>query len=109
MITNLVPDEHLEFHPTPEHYVRTKTRFFSMLRPGAPLVLNADDATVREVTRDLERPLVAVSLEGSEDAHVHIEGLAMHGGGSRFTLRASGHGGPMARPRTSSGRALRRS
>jgi UDP-N-acetylmuramoyl-L-alanyl-D-glutamate--2,6-diaminopimelate ligase len=89
IITNLVPDEHLEFHPTPEHYVQTKTRFFGMLRPGAPLVHNADDATVRGVTCDLDRPLVGVSLEGSAEADVRVEELAMHGGGSRFTLRVA--------------------
>ena len=38
LLTNIVPYEHLEFHPTPEHYVRTKTRFFGMLRAGAPRV-----------------------------------------------------------------------
>ena len=35
-----VPDEHLDFHGTAEHYLRTKARFFDMLEPGAPLVVN---------------------------------------------------------------------
>ena len=86
IITNLVPDEHLEFHPTPEHYVRTKTRFFDMLRPGAPLVLNADDATVRRVTDGLRRPLVSVSVSGG-DADVRVTDFTMTGEGSRFIMR----------------------
>ena len=46
-LTNLVPDEHLDFHGTAAHYLRTKARFFDMLEEGAPLVVNHDDDRVR--------------------------------------------------------------
>jgi UDP-N-acetylmuramoyl-L-alanyl-D-glutamate--2,6-diaminopimelate ligase len=86
VITNLIANEHLEFHPTPEHYVRTKTRFFGMLRAGAPLVLNADDATVRAVTGALHRPLVGVTAAWRRDAAVAVDGLHMEPKGSAFSL-----------------------
>ena len=86
VITNLVPDEHLEFHPTPEHYVRTKTRFFGMLADGAPLILNADDAAVRTVTASLRRPLLRVSANGAADAHALVQGITLGADGARFEL-----------------------
>lgn len=86
LITNLIPNEHLEFHPTPEHYVRTKTRFFGMLRPGAPLVLNADDPVVRDVTSALHRPLVGVTATWRRDASVAVDGVRMGPEGSAFAL-----------------------
>jgi UDP-N-acetylmuramoyl-L-alanyl-D-glutamate--2,6-diaminopimelate ligase len=86
VITNLVPDEHLEFHPTPEHYVRTKTRFFGMLAEGAPLILNADDAAVRTVTASLRRPLVRVSAAAAAGAQAHVRGIALGAEGTRFDL-----------------------
>ena len=86
-LTNIVPDEHLEFHPTPEHYIRTKMQFFDMLAPGAPLVVNVDDEVARRVTRDLTRPVIDVSADGANGAHVTAVLEGMDGDGSRFTLR----------------------
>lgn len=86
IITNLVPDEHLEFHPTPEHYVRTKTRFFDMLAEGAPLILNADDETVRTVTASLRRPMVRLSASEATDADVRARGITLGPDGTQFEL-----------------------
>ncbi len=87
IMTNLVPDEHLEFHPTPEHYIRTKARFFDMLLPGAPLVYNGDDATVRNVVRPLVRPLISVAAanEVSPDAEIVVERVEIRF--SAFSIR----------------------
>jgi len=99
VLTNLVPDEHLEYHPSPEHYLRTKARFFQHLSPGAPVVFNADDPRVREMVRaataDVARPVVGVSLRATaaatsaEDvvATVGVEALRTDAGGSSFSLR----------------------
>jgi UDP-N-acetylmuramoyl-L-alanyl-D-glutamate--2,6-diaminopimelate ligase len=87
VLTNIVPYEHLEFHPTPEHYVQTKTRFFDMLVDDAPLVVNVDDRTAREVTRQLTRPVVGVTLRGHESAWVSAERIRMTATGSEFALR----------------------
>jgi UDP-N-acetylmuramoyl-L-alanyl-D-glutamate--2,6-diaminopimelate ligase len=87
LLTNIVPYEHLEFHPTPEHYVRTKTRFFHMLKDGAPLVVNDDDPTAREVTTGLDRPVIGVSLRARDTAAVHVERVRMGAEGSTFALQ----------------------
>ncbi|HUF31318.1 MAG TPA: Mur ligase family protein [Gemmatimonadaceae bacterium] len=86
ILTNLVDDEHLEFHPTPEHYIRTKTRFFAMLAEGAPLVLNSDDATVRSVTAGLRRPLIRVGTLGAGEVDVAVQAITLGASGSRFEL-----------------------
>lgn len=90
VFTNLVPDEHLDFHRTPEDYVRTKARFFDMLEDGAPLVLNADDPRVRAravlALKRRQRPVIGVSAEGAEDASVRVAGLRSDAAGSAFAL-----------------------
>jgi len=90
VFTNLVPDEHLDFHRTPEAYVRTKSRFFDMLEDGAPLVVNADDERVRArvvlALKRRQRPVVGVSSEGAEGASVRVTGLRRDAAGSAFAL-----------------------
>ncbi len=87
VFVNLVPDEHLEFHPTPEHYVQTKLRFLDLLRPGAPLVFNADDRRVRAaVEARFAGPLVGVANSADVVAPVRVRDVRQHGGGSDFTL-----------------------
>ena len=89
-LTNLVPDEHLDFHGTPEHYLRTKARFFDMLQPGAPLVINRDDTHVRRLVAEAgltrHRPVITVSAEGEPDADVAVSGLRSDATGSVFAL-----------------------
>lgn len=89
-ITNLVPDEHLEFHPDPMDYLRTKAKFFDHLEDGAPIVANADDALVRDMVQAavLRRahPVVWVSTDERADAAVQVHGLSWDASGSRFTL-----------------------
>ena len=91
VFTNLVPDEHLDFHPTPNDYMRTEARFFDMLEDGAPLVLNADDERVRARTvlalKRRQRPVVGVSTEGAGTASVRVTGLRSDASGSAFALQ----------------------
>lgn len=87
IFTNLVPDEHLEFHPTPEHYVRTKLRFFDMLRPGAPLVYNADDARVAAAARErCPGTATGVTCADAAEAAVRVRDVVQHADGSDFVL-----------------------
>ena len=90
VMTNLVPDEHLEFHRTPEDYLRTKLRFLDHLQSGAPLVFNRDDTRVTAaVERDGERrprPVVGVSLAGEMGASVVLRGMRSDASGSAFAL-----------------------
>lgn len=90
VLTNLKPDEHLEFHPTPDHYIRTKARFFDMLAERAPLIVNVDDETVRSVTASLHRPMIRVSGAESAGAHVQARGVELGAGGTRFELALTG-------------------
>ena len=84
-ITNIVPDEHLEFHPTPEHYIATKARIFELLVHGAPVVVNVDDPIARRVTRHLGPRAIDVTMVGAP-AHVRVQNLRMRAEGSTFTL-----------------------
>jgi UDP-N-acetylmuramoyl-L-alanyl-D-glutamate--2,6-diaminopimelate ligase len=87
IFTNLVPDEHLEFHPTPEHYVRTKLRFLELLRDGAPLIYNADDPLVRDAAvKRTAGPAVGVGTADRGDAAVLVRDAHSHAGGGDFTL-----------------------
>ena len=86
ILTNIVPDEHLEFHPSPEHYVRTKTEFFTMLREEAPLVVNLDDPIAREVTQAIQRTSVGTTLLGHPDAAVAADRITLGAEGSHFSL-----------------------
>ena len=89
-LTNLVPDEHLDFHGTAGHYLRTKARFFEMLAEGAPLIVNHDDRQVRSLVAEAgvtdRRPVVGVSAEGDPDAAVSVTGLRTDAAGSAFAL-----------------------
>ena len=87
LLTNLVPDEHLEYHPTPEHYLETKMRFLDFLDPAAPLVINADCELTRERTGHLGQQVVGVSCRGEPSAAVQVDGIAVRDGVSEFTLR----------------------
>ncbi|HJU90827.1 MAG TPA: Mur ligase family protein [Gemmatimonadaceae bacterium] len=103
VLTNLVPDEHLDFHGTAENYLATKARFLDLLAPDAPLVFNADDRLVRRmVAQSLARqprPVIGVSLGeaarvmdkdpddlAARDAAVSVEELRWDGGGASFVL-----------------------
>lgn len=89
-LTNLVPDEHLDFHGTAENYLRTKARFFGMLQPDSPLVLNWDDGHVRRLVAEAglatARPIVSVSARGDAEADVLVSGLRSDASGSVFAL-----------------------
>ncbi|HET8622861.1 MAG TPA: Mur ligase family protein [Gemmatimonadales bacterium] len=99
IFTNLVPDEHLEYHPTAEHYVETKLRFVDLLARGAPLVHASGDARV--ASRAGERG-VAVGLGGTDAAPVTIGSVQYHLNGVSFILAVArelrGPGGLMVAP-----------
>ncbi|HVE80243.1 MAG TPA: Mur ligase family protein [Gemmatimonadaceae bacterium] len=96
VFTNLVPDEHLEFHSTPGHYLRTKARFLDLLEGGAPIVVNHDDPLVRELVRERlgsgrrsgpRHAVIGVSAAGAADAAAVVEDLRVDTLGSSFVLR----------------------
>ncbi|MGH7664422.1 MAG: Mur ligase family protein [Gemmatimonadaceae bacterium] len=85
-LTNIVPDEHLEFHPTPEHYVATKRRFFDLLGARAPVIVNMDDAGARAMAAGIGRPIVGVTLADRADARVRARLMGTDVKGSEFLL-----------------------
>jgi UDP-N-acetylmuramoyl-L-alanyl-D-glutamate--2,6-diaminopimelate ligase len=89
LLTNLVPDEHLEYHSTPEDYLETKMRFLEFLEPAAPLVINADCALTRERTGHLGQQVIGVSCRGEPSAAVQVDGIGVRDGVSEFTLRGT--------------------
>jgi len=89
LLTNLVPDEHLEYHPTPEHYLETKMRFLELLDPDAPLVINADCALSCAHTRHLSQRVIGVSCRGEPSAAVQVEDIRVRNGASEFLLRGA--------------------
>lgn len=93
VMTNLVPDEHLEYHGSPEQYLKTKARFFDLLETGAPIVANGDDPLVRDMVRDAvgrrAHPVVWVSVDGHPDASVKVSELRRDAAGSTFALEVA--------------------
>jgi UDP-N-acetylmuramoyl-L-alanyl-D-glutamate--2,6-diaminopimelate ligase len=89
VFTNLVPDEHLEFHATPDDYVRTKLRFLDQLAPGAPLVTDYDDERLRAATAHVANPVVGVSATAVDGASVLVENVRADASGSTFSVRAT--------------------
>jgi UDP-N-acetylmuramoyl-L-alanyl-D-glutamate--2,6-diaminopimelate ligase len=113
VFTNLVPDEHLEFHATPADYVRTKALFFEHLEHGAPVIYAADDPLVASLVRQAAAQSgcipVGVVVPGGDaeplpeiPPAVFVTGLTWDSGGSRFTLELHGElpriGGPALSP-----------
>lgn len=47
--TNLAP-EHMDFHPTMEHYFKTKSQLFSQRKMDGVIIVNSDDAWGRRVS-----------------------------------------------------------
>src|SRR5688572_24118821 len=58
-----------------------------MLKAGAPLVVNEDDPTAREVSSGLDRPVIGVSLRNRETAPVHAQRVRLGVEGSTFALQ----------------------
>ena len=90
-LTNLVPDEHLDFHGTPEHYLRTKARFFDML--GARRAAGREPGRCprgrgwwRKPDSRGVRPVIGVSALGDPAADVAVSGLRSDAAGSAFAL-----------------------
>ena len=63
VFTNLTP-EHLDFHRDMEAYYAAKKMLFDLRKPGAPAVVNADDASGARLASELTGPVVTYSARG---------------------------------------------
>jgi UDP-N-acetylmuramoyl-L-alanyl-D-glutamate--2,6-diaminopimelate ligase len=91
VFTNLVPDEHLEYHPSPQHYIETKLRFLERLSAGAPLVV---DSSNRRVLARAQGNVVPVALDGGNGGAVRLELRERHLNGAVVVLHVRA---PLAR------------
>ncbi len=89
-VTNVAPN-HLDWHPTLEHYVAAKRRLVELLPAGGTAVLNHDDATIREWGESTEGRALWFSRSGEPPA----EGVWAADGRMRF--RRDGDAGEVAR------------
>jgi UDP-N-acetylmuramoyl-L-alanyl-D-glutamate--2,6-diaminopimelate ligase len=102
IFTNLTGD-HMDYHPTPEHYYQAKKRLFrESLAPAAPAIINLDDPTGERLARELrtERPdlrLVTFAL-ANPAAALPLRELRTGLAGTHFTLDWDGRPLPIASP-----------
>lgn len=82
IFTNLTQD-HLDFHPTMEHYFTAKRRLFTELMPR-DAVVNIDDPYGRRLTRELPEA-ITFGLESADAAFRAVDARTALSG-SRFTV-----------------------
>lgn len=91
LFTNLVPDEHLEYHGSADDYITTKSRFLDLMLPGAPFIVNADDALLLATIAQRPaagRQMIGVSMDPANPvATVVVDTMHTDAGGATFALR----------------------
>jgi UDP-N-acetylmuramoyl-L-alanyl-D-glutamate--2,6-diaminopimelate ligase len=88
--TNLGRD-HLDYHPTIEHYFAAKLRLFdTLLEPGRPAVINVDDPRATEVIHAARRRRLKVYTVGANGDTLMLTGLKPEGFAQRLTILCAG-------------------
>jgi UDP-N-acetylmuramoyl-L-alanyl-D-glutamate--2,6-diaminopimelate ligase len=83
VFTNLTQD-HLDFHPTMEHYFAAKRRLFES--PGVPSVVNVDDEYGRRIVADADPGAITYSI--LRPADYRARDVEFDTASSRFTCEA---------------------
>lgn len=88
VFTNVTQD-HLDYHGTFEAYLAAKLRLLDYLKPGAPVVLNGDDPTLRGILTDIQEnyPCRTVGFTPENDVRIHVKELRLNG--STFEIHAA--------------------
>jgi UDP-N-acetylmuramoylalanine--D-glutamate ligase len=73
ILLNITPD-HLDRHPTFEHYVQSKRRIFANQRKGDLAILNQDDPLVSPLVKTVKATAVSFSTRGVVNFGVGVEG-----------------------------------
>ena len=89
VFTNLTR-EHLDFHGDMESYYGAKKKLFAMRKPGAPAVVNFDDAFGRRLAAEIEPPIVTYSPSGRAEADVRAAGSRCDLSGTVFEVERRG-------------------
>ena len=88
--TNVTRD-HLDYHPTFEHYLNAKLRLFrEMLAPGAPAVIDADSPGADAVTEAARAAKLDVLTVGHGGDGIVLEGIERQGFKQRLFLTCDG-------------------
>jgi UDP-N-acetylmuramoyl-L-alanyl-D-glutamate--2,6-diaminopimelate ligase len=88
--TNLGRD-HLDYHPTIEDYFASKLRLFeTLLEPGRPAVVNADDDRAAQVICAARRRGLEVHAVGVHGLALKLTALRREGFGQRLTIVHAG-------------------
>jgi len=95
VFTNLTQD-HLDYHKDMERYFQAKRRLFTEIAPGAPAVLNADDAWAARLAAEAGGR--AVLFGESESAHVRLVGMSGDLDGSKLAVLSGGEEIEIATP-----------
>jgi UDP-N-acetylmuramoylalanine--D-glutamate ligase len=75
---NLAAD-HLDWHPTPEHYAAAKARIWANQGPGDSAVWNADDPAVVKAAASIPRGVAQLDFSTSRPAAYWSDGLHLVG------------------------------
>ncbi len=90
--TNLSRD-HLDYHPTLEHYLAAKLRLFDdLLGPGQPAVIDADSDVAERVCAAARARGLAVTTVGRRGTGIAIRATEPDGYATRLALRHAGRG-----------------
>ena len=88
--TNLGRD-HMDYHPTVEHYLAAKLRLFTeLLQPGQPAVINVDGPVAREVVSATMRRGLEVMTVGRRGSMLHLASTRMDGFAQVLTVEHLG-------------------
>ena len=97
VFTNLTRD-HLDFHSTLESYGETKERLFGLRKPGAPAIINRDDAWGRAMAERAAAPALTYSPSGDAAADYRAEDIEVGLSGTRFRALGPRGGGLVESP-----------
>ncbi len=97
LFTNLLPLEHSDFHPTFDHYVRTKAKLLDQVRPDGVVVYNADDPNVCRLAQSWMGESISFGFHPSADVRAvqprtGVDGSTFNvevGGSVRSSARSS--------------------
>lgn len=70
-ITNIRRD-HLDYHRTWDRYRAAKAKLIAQVKPGGPVVINADDAGAASLLPLIDGPVLTIGLEADADISAEI-------------------------------------
>jgi len=86
MFTNLTP-EHLDFHPSMDHYYQAKAKLFRMMPPDGTAVINIDDEYGERLASELLAEGIKILTYSTEKASdLQATQISMNAFGTQFNL-----------------------